>query len=221
VQQHYGFDGDYANFDAATAACGSGYHAPEAIAYARQNTRPEGLDFSHLDIQLLAALQTVRPRRVLDFGGALGRHYFRLNRMVRADDWRVVELPETAAVGTAEYANGALSFGTRLERADVVVASGALQYVADPYGTMSELAACAPYLIIDRLPIIERDCLTVQRVDPSLFVGAFPAWFLSQERFRTETAGFELMMSWSVPGHRVRVNGVDLEPFKGFLFRTG
>lgn len=217
-----GFFGDYGSFGEAMRACaGRGYHAEEAIAYARTNARARGSHLSHLDIQVLAALQTVRPRAVLDFGGGLGARFFNLNRLVRAEAWRVVELPGTAAVGASEYADGTLAFGTELERADVVLATGSLQYVEDPYRTLRALAACAPYLVIDRLPLIERDRLTIQRVDPTLFDGAFPAWFLSETRFRAETSRFDVVMSWTVPSHRVSLGGAEIEPFKGFLFKTG
>lgn len=216
----YGFSGDFRSFEEALSLCGDGYQGDSAITYARANTRTNGATIFTLDMQVLAALQTVRPRRVLDFGGGLGGRYFHLNRLVRAEDWCVVELPETAHVGQAEYADGTLRFTTEPEQADVVLATGSLQYVSRPYEMIRTLSRCASYLAIDRLPLIDRDRLTIQRVDPALFSGSFPAWFLSENRFRSETRDFLTVMEWGLEHHSVQLDGALISPFRGFLFKT-
>lgn len=219
-QDRYGFFGDYRSFAEAEGLCGLGYANPSTIAYARRNARVYGTHRSHLDLQVLAAMLTVRPSRVLDFGGGLGGRYFRLNHFVRAETWNVVDLPTTAAAGNAEFADGILNFTTTIEPADLVLASASLQYVKDPYLTLRELADSAPYLLIDRVPLIERDRLTIQRVDPELFDGSVPAWFFSEKRFLEETSRFTTVLSWNVQSHSVMLDGKEINPFQGFLFRT-
>jgi putative methyltransferase (TIGR04325 family) len=68
---------------------------------------------------------------------------------------------------------------------NVVIASGVLQYLPDPWASLQELArAGADYLFIDRTTFKAGiDRLTVQHVPEEIYKASFPCWFLSREKF--------------------------------------
>jgi putative methyltransferase (TIGR04325 family) len=112
-----------------------------------------------------ATLMAAAARRggrlaVLDFGGAFGE-YFHQNgeflRHLQAVEWHVFEQPAVVERAMRGHATAALRFHADLGEAlgaaapDVVLLSGVLQYLPDPYGLLGELAAREPpFVAIDR-----------------------------------------------------------------------
>lgn len=101
----------------------------------------------------LAILQTAlnlldRPH-VIDFGGALGSHYWQLKG--RPMRWSVVETTAMAALGKP---TDELSFYDGLAKAgpaDIVYCSSVLPYVPDPFAMARELATVpARMIVVDR-----------------------------------------------------------------------
>ncbi len=165
------------------------------------------------EVQLLAAVGMVLPRlgragilRVLDFGGGSGQYGVAVREAYPGIDleWTVVE---TAAVhhrfATATTPNW-LRWDTELSHVgeqDIVLASGSLNYVADPLPTLKRLAEIAPFLVITRFPLwpIAAHRPAVQYLNRGTRAG-YPTWFFSESRFRTDLAEVgETMLEWSVP----------------------
>ena len=112
-----------------------------------------------------ATLMVAAARRggrlsVLDFGGAFGE-YFHQNgeflKHLQAVEWHVVEQPDLVERALRGHATAVLRFHADLGEAlrtvtpDVVLLSSVLQYLADPYGLLGELAAREPpFIAIDR-----------------------------------------------------------------------
>lgn len=197
--------------------------------------RPEGL--SDRDLRLLAALlhalmsaATPSPR-ILDFGGALGEHYFRLRPFVPVErlEWHIVEIPEAVARAVpAELGEGELRFHTSMEGvslADAALASGSLQYVESPGETLRALTNKTRRLILDRMPFcdhLERDRLTIQRVPPEIHDACYPAWFFSRILWERRLAelGFRPLMAWRVREDAAHLEGVKII-YSGLLAAKG
>jgi putative methyltransferase (TIGR04325 family) len=121
----------------------------------------------------LTALRIVpgSEKRVLDFGGSFGLHYFLAKQCLPYRyRWAVVETEMIASL-SAELATDELQFFTSigsamdwLGAADVVHASGSLQYTPEPKEVLSSLVALrAPSLAITRTAIsLGPQCVTSQ-----------------------------------------------------------
>jgi len=132
---------------------------------------------------------------VLDFGGALGSLYWQHRdafRGLRHLQWRVVEQEAYVAAGRREFETADLSFWPDLRsasdgaRATLAVLSCVVQYMADPYAVIEEVARLEPpWIFFDRLPLLAgpTDRLTIEHVPPDIGTETYPAWFLSEERF--------------------------------------
>ena len=174
-----GLSASYASYADASAACGTqGYEEPALVAATVASTRDyrERLsaggaattDTTGLYAILgtsLGWVERAAELHVLDFGGALGAHYFTAKAVwgealrVR---WHVVETPAMVRAGR-EFESDELRFFDRvsdaaaaLGRVDLVYSSGALQYLPDPYRSLEELVACgARTLVLTRLGLAE------------------------------------------------------------------
>lgn len=207
------FTGDYASFDEA-AQRSTGYTDPEIVAAmveASSKARHE-TELDERGKQLLTAFSTLRgPLRVLDFGGAGGHYFYQLSRhLPYALDWTVVDTTEMIA-GFSALGPSPISYrGTPDGHYDVTLLSGSLQYVRNPYAQLADLAARSRYLILNRLPLIERphDRLTVQKV-LGRYRASCPAWFFSRSKFDAALAAIgTIVKHWhmkvdnAILGHR-------------------
>jgi putative methyltransferase (TIGR04325 family) len=175
----------YASYAAAKAACQGGYEDAQLIRTVYEKTRlyrdrlasqaPRVCDLSAL--RLLGGLSlavTKRDVTVLDFGGACGAHYF-LASAVLGDRvrfrWHVIETASMAAVAQGladdhvEFFASVPQATAGLETIDVVFSSGALQYVPDPYATLTALTQCgAAALFLTRVGLTRQqaEVITIQ-----------------------------------------------------------
>jgi len=103
--------------------------------------------------------------RVLDFGGALGSHYWQCRDWLKNMDiqWCVVEQPMMVEAGRKEFASDVLHFAHTMEEAaeygpyDLALFSGVLQYLPDPWAMFREVIEQQPgYVMIDRTPVIAK-----------------------------------------------------------------
>lgn len=110
---------------------------------------------------------------IADLGGACGTHYFELKRFLKPEielKWLVIETPEMVrAAQRMNLENKDLKFVTSLEQItdtpDILHSSSTLQYVPDPYGTLTSLAKSGiPWLFFNRMMFTEGndDLITVQ-----------------------------------------------------------
>jgi putative methyltransferase (TIGR04325 family) len=105
--------------------------------------------------------------------------------------WDIVEQPNYVHRAATLPLPPGIAFFDTIEAAvedcapNVVVASGVLQYVAEPLQVLERLVAIGPgTLIVDRMPCIEeeRDAISVQRVAPAIYPASFPTWLFASER---------------------------------------
>jgi putative methyltransferase (TIGR04325 family) len=141
---YYGDHGDFASFAEAATAAASAYDQSiilEKTLAGTEAIRPTDA-VPRNDLQLFAALWSAvtevdhAPVRVLDFGGALGAHFFRFyGSLPKPVIWTVVELPGTVAMAKMALQSDQLRFTESLEEAgpaDIVIASGVLQFLPEP-----------------------------------------------------------------------------------------
>ena len=237
-----GFTGRFERYeDARRAASASGYENERIIDATVERTRQirdavraqSTFAFNSWTLQNLAAvfvgLATPRrtPLRVLDFGGAMGVHYFTLGPLLGGPaglDWTICETEATARAGRHHFADGPLKFTSTLEGLDApfdaVLASGVLQYVESPADTLTRLAGLSEVLIINRVPLVdEPDHLAVQTAPGG---PSYPAWFFSEREWlgRIEKAGLGVVMRWSAPDDTIVLEGKTVI-YQGLVARRG
>jgi putative methyltransferase (TIGR04325 family) len=244
-QYPYGYFGDYPTFEAAKADCKTdGYADASIVESVSRQTRELKQRWSGgaaavlLDARglqnLAGALLAVsgvshRPLSVLDFGGGLGIHYYQLSPFLPggADlSWLVCETVAMAEEGNRHFAAQGLRFAPSLDQApgpfDLLISSGAIQCLPAPLETLASLAARSDHLLFNRLPLLpsERDRLTIHRVDPVVYAGEIPIWFLSERCWfaKLGALGFEVAMRWSVPEDTVPLDGASVV-LQGLLAR--
>lgn len=154
---------------------------------------------------LLAGLMWAAARsggslNVLDFGGSLGSTYFQ-NRAffagLREVRWNIVEQARQVETGKRWFEDEQLKFYASVEdclaeiQPGVILLSGVLQYLPEPYLTLDELLSLAcDHLIIDRTPFWKGpvDRLCVQHVPAEIYPASYPSWIFSARGFRTALA---------------------------------
>jgi putative methyltransferase (TIGR04325 family) len=191
--------------------------------------RPE-YAFPVLTGLLRAALMRGGRLCVVDFGGSLGSSYFQHRRFLSSAaglEWCVIEQPSHVACGREHFEDGQLRFYETVEeclahhRPDVLLLSGVLQYLPDPYAALERLLAHSlRHVIIDRTAFLEadRDRLTVQTVPEWIYPASYPAWFLSETRLTQTMTAARYGLVADFPGSDdVSPEG---EPayFKGFIY---
>jgi putative methyltransferase (TIGR04325 family) len=220
----YGNIGNFATFEEVAMECGPGYRNPAILERTAKNTAAiqRQTMISQLNIRLLAALQYVGAMHICDFGGALGAHYFHLRHLLNIERWTVVELEETVRLGTERFADGVLDFSTIMEPAPVILSSGSLQYTPDPHAQLQALIDMNPdFLVLDKVPILSEQRITMQRVHPSLFGEEIllPCMFFSEEKLRAQLSSMRLVMEWGLPDYQPFLDGVQHDAFHGFVLR--
>lgn len=219
-----GYYGHYADFAEARAASG-GYEADTILEKVVAATRAvrDGqaawerdtvlFDTPEVNAPLLAALRMAEAEagglHVLDFGGALGSTWWQHREVLGAVSemsWNVVEQATLVEVGQREFSVGPLNFFHNTEACvavtgvNVVLLSGVLAYVPDPYAVLAELAESgADWLILDRTGFTRDggDRLTVQQVSPEIYAASYPCWFLDRGRVvATLGEGWKLRNEW-------------------------
>jgi putative methyltransferase (TIGR04325 family) len=241
----YGYFGDYPTFDAAVADCTTdGYSNDQIVARVSEQTEEvkdrfsgqatsvllDGRIMQNLAATLLAISSGARATlSVLDFGGGLGIHHYQMSPFLAVQSklsWLVCETEVMVREGNRRGRSPGLQFVSSLDEAhgpfDLVLASGAIQYLPDPLETLARLAQLSDHLLLNRLPLVpsDRDRLTVHKVDPAIYPAVIPTWFLSERRWfaRLEALGFEVTMRWEVPQDVLVLDGAPVV-MQGLLVR--
>lgn len=179
----------------------------EALDYFRQITKPG------------------EELRVLDFGGALGSHYYPVAAHFNTSsfDWTIIEQEAFVALGNAGFATEKLHFSADLdktleeEKFDLALFGCVLPYLKEPYHILDRVLKAKPrYILIDKHPIIhkEKDRLTIQRIPPEIYPASYPAWFFAENKFLQFMKDYELVDSYE--GTEIyNINSV----FKTYFYR--
>ncbi|HEX7055977.1 MAG TPA: methyltransferase, TIGR04325 family [Bacilli bacterium] len=239
------FTGNYATWEDALADA-DGYDVPRILervregalkvkngeaAYEMDSLTYDKLDFFHPFLAQLLHVASCKGNRlnVLDFGGSLGSTYYlyrsfftELNEL----KWNIVEQPHFVQVGRREFAEGPLKFYYFVEdciakeHPDVILFSGSLQYLEDPYGFLGHVIRFGfEYILFDRTPFIDLDDrITLENVPDFVYGASYPAWFFNEQNFLGMFADdyelldkFDSFESWDLGDTRAQN--------KGMLFR--
>lgn len=150
--------------------------------------------FPLLAALLRTAVATGGRLNVIDFGGSLGSTYRQCRQflnVVTSLRWSVVEQPHYVERGRARFQTDELRFHRDLEESaqeaapDVVLVSGVLQYLENPYRVLDESRALgARTILIDRTPWVggPDDIITLQVVPPEIFPARLPFRIFGRER---------------------------------------
>ncbi|TNE78342.1 MAG: methyltransferase, TIGR04325 family [Bacteroidetes bacterium] len=235
----YGYFGDYPSWEAATADS-KGYdqdgitqkvvEASRAVRDGKANYERDGQTYRD-DFQwdLLPWLNELAQKKsnlqVLDFGGALGSHYYPVKKLFPNLNlnWVIVEQESFSDLGKAEFETDKLHFASNLKEAwvygpyDVIILGCVLPYLDKPYEVLKELKAFNPEaILIDKHPVIkgDKDRLTVQHISPDIYEASYPAWFFSERKFKTFMSDYKLEKSILCPD----IFNVNSE-FKSYFYR--
>jgi putative methyltransferase (TIGR04325 family) len=242
-----GFHGDFQTWADAAAEAG-GYYDPSILdktataaakvkngtaAFERDSVLFDEIQYSWpvLAGLLWAASSGGNELNVLDFGGSLGTSYFQnrgfLQHVARLR-WNIVEQVHYVARGRAEFETPVLRFYESVDSClsetepNTILVSGSLGYVEQPYALLDQLVGLeCPYLIFDRIGFLpDRDRITVQRVPEHVYKASYPAWFLSEKRFRSVLdARYTLMAGFDALEGLIDLGDV-VGHSKGFIFRA-
>ncbi len=145
---------------------------------------------------------------VFDLGGGPGITFFVFQKYLaypRGLMWKVCEVPAVAQRGTdlaKSRKADELSFTSNIEDAagaDVLLASGSLQFVETPLSlTLSKLTSKPPHLLINRTPLCEGTAYTTLN---NYGKGICPYQVFSKAEFVKgfESLGYSLTDSWETP----------------------
>lgn len=238
----YGFSGDYKSWQE-VEKLSEGYSSSDILEKTLESTlkvkngeavfERDSFIFDKIQYSwaLLACLFKVAAEHknelnVLDFGGALGSHYFQNKEFlkpIKIKKWTVVEQEHYVNAGNEKIADGVLNFVNSIDKvkdANVLILSSVLQYLPDPYEWLEKLInKGTDYIIIDRtaFSLENRDRLTLQVVPPSIYDAKYPAWFLDEKKFLSAFAGkYDLVTDFDVT-----IDRVDEIPsiYKGYFFK--
>lgn len=168
---------------------------------------------------------------VFDWGGYVGRTFFVFARYMALPSgltWIVSDVPAVVALGEKfrKPACGSRLFFTSdfkgLEAADVLIASGSLQFIESPWRPLADLQRRPRHVLVDKVPAYDMpSAMTLQNMGPAILPNHLFNRTEFVERFRL--LGYRLVDSWSNPGLDCRI---PFEPrhsirtYSGFYFRS-
>lgn len=140
---------------------------------------------------IVALIQSFGKVDVLDFGGGFGTVYWQNLDFIKNSikTWTIVEQPHYIDYLREKFKrHPQLRFHKTIDEAhkpDVVILSGVVQYIADPYKLLEQIKALnADQLIFDRTPMIKEgeERVTIQKLNPKIYPVDLKAWFLNERK---------------------------------------
>ena len=140
-----------------------------------------------------AAAKNNGKLNVLDFGGALGSSYFQNKKFwdtLPELQWNIVEQPNYVSLGKTHIQNEQIRFYNTIESykkentPNVILVSSVLQYLPDPFTTISELIALkSPFIVLDRITVnaTQNHAYYVQHVPQTIYKASYPCISFSEE----------------------------------------
>jgi len=164
----------------------------------------EWLDVHPSDYPVLFWLEKLLPkaRSVFDWGGNVGIKYFAFPEDLV---WTVNDVPAILKRGeeiARRESATALRFTPRLEAladAGILLASGVVQFVEDPFGSLQLASALPEHLIFNKVPLYEASgAVTLHNMGTSFC----PYHLFNRRDFiaSIEALGYELRDAWRSPG---------------------
>jgi len=230
------FRGVYDDFRQAEAAAPRGkkigYGHPDL---AREYQKNLDLRLESFDYPVLFHLDRIIDgcRTVFDFGGNLGVHYLRYRRYLELDEikWIVLDLPEITTVGRETCAGLAkIAFINEVAefkepQADILLASGSMQYLASPdllLQKMIDRGRRPAHVLINCLPLYDGPQFVTLQNGGLVY---YAQYVFNRERYikSIENLDYELIDSWPdtadsciIPFHSTR----SVRAYTGLYFQT-
>jgi putative methyltransferase (TIGR04325 family) len=221
-----GFTGKYSEFDKALQKSTSYESLAIVEDYIRELNKivseKQQLSYFNFDtrsVRILAALRLAenglsnKKIRVLDFGGGLGTHYFKVFEPFKdiLEEYVILETPLVAE--RFSELNKEIKYVTDLENTepksfDICLASCSIPYVENPYSTLTEIMKCSKYIILDRMPFVDSINSDVLKLQKSITSNhsrvSYPSWLMSRSKFLSfcDEFGHEIVSTWEVPEDR-------------------
>lgn len=227
------FNGVYPDFQSALRAV-----PPQRVStYDHQASAGRLLDEGHAvtpsDYPLMFwfAQHLNEVRTVFDWGGYVGRTYFVFRRYMSFPEglaWIINDVPAVVALGRAlrtPAEAGDLSFTSDfngLEAADVLIASGSLQFIEDPWRPLADPRRRPRHVLVDKVPAYDLpSAATLQNIGPAIV----PNHLFNRTEFvkRFTALGYRLVDSWPNPNLGCRIPTEprhSIEAYSGFYFQA-
>ncbi len=167
---------------------------------------------------------------LFDWGGNVGIKYFAFRPYLTMRDdlvWYVNDVPAVVKRGeeiARRESASALRFTTDLldlARAEVLLASGVVQFVEDPFAALRAAEVLPAHLIFNKVPLYEMpSAVTLHNMGTSFC----PYHLFNREHFvaSVEALGFELRDEWSSPGVACSIpfsRQHNVDAYSGLYFR--
>ena len=156
--------------------------------------------------------------RVIDFGGSLGSTYFQNKKFldeIHDVSWNVIEQKNFVRLGQQDVAGIHLRFFENIEASliekvsDVLVVSGSLQYLPDPWSMLDKfLSHDFEFIIFDRTTFNSepKDLISKQVVPPVIYDASYPVWFLNKECFLKKMGQkYRLLEEWEALSQKIQI----------------
>lgn len=166
---------------------------------------------------------------LIDFGGSLGSTYyqnFTFISEIEDLEWNIIEQKHFVDTGKEFFEDEKLKFWYSLKeclsetKPDLVLFSGVLQYLEEPFSLIEEIKnENFRYIIIDRTGFIdsENHRITVQKVPAAIYPASYPCWFFNEKQFIGHfTDKYLLVGSFNA----LDSSNIDKSYYKGFIFKN-
>ena len=238
---HYGYFGDYSSFKEVLSLC-DGYSSNNILEKTLQATLKvkkgeavferdsfifNKIQYSYplLSCLFKVAVECNNSLSIVDFGGALGSHYFQNRdflKPITLKQWIVVEQPSYVKIGNELIADDILKFDYSINNAydfNLLLSSSTLQYMENPYEQARKFVDSGiKYILLDRIQLNKenRDRLTLQIVSPEIYEAKYPSWFLSEEKLLSVFKNdYELILDFDSTIDTANIPSM----YKGYLFK--
>jgi putative methyltransferase (TIGR04325 family) len=188
------------------------------------------LFFPLLSALFFISLKKNKELNLIDFGGSLGSTYYQnkdeLKEVGISLYWKIIEQENFVKCGKEYFENSELKFyysideATLDKKSDICMFGSVLPYVEKPYELLSQMhQKKIEYIIIDRTMFannVEEDVLTIQTIPENIGKAAYPAWFLSLNKFLSYIKNsYRIIFQWNSP-YQMTLEGYKTID-KGFL----
>lgn len=166
---------------------------------------------------------------VVDFGGALGSTYNQCKIFLEnfpEVKWCVVEQQHFVQKGREEFSGAVLTYADSIDEAcaavspNVIIFSGVLQYLPDPWAMLRQAIKCGVHsIIIDRTPVIaaRHDKISLQIVPKRISSSSYPIRLFTRESLLNVLAAeYRLLVEFEALDGTLGTSFHPV-PFRGFI----
>jgi len=164
---------------------------------------------------------------IIDFGGGLGSSFYAFNHFCPEIQlqWQIIEQRNFVACGQQYFVEKGLSFYQYLHEistsVDVILLSGCLQYLEDPYATLDKIQAIqSKYVILDRTwfdKSAQTDKIVIEHVPEHIYSGSYPCWVFSLAKMQAYfKKHYQILFEFDALEGQMVSNGLHISS-KGFF----